>query len=81
MNAKDKQIIIDLAKSLHKAVYKALAVKKPKDIVDDVLDGNRKLEIDPEKIPARRTGVMYKSDEFASKLAKFLVEKYFANKR
>jgi len=80
MEAKDKQIIINLAKSLHKTVYKALVSQKNKNIVRDVLDSNRSLESNPDSIPARRTGVMYKSDEFAKRLASFVIDKYFNKK-
>jgi allophanate hydrolase subunit 1 len=81
MEKTDKTIIIDLAKSLHKAIYKALNSKRKLDPVADVLDSNRTKEVEEHKVPVRNVSVMYKTEEVAHKLAEFVVKKYLDSKK
>lgn len=84
MEDKEKQLVIDLVKSMHKCVMKAIHYdKKQKNInpVQDVLDGNYKKYADNAASPARRTGVMYKTEDLAKKLAEAIVSKYLENKK
>lgn len=90
MNKKDKKILLKLSKSMHKAFYKAFnysdkQTKQGKDVVGDVVDPNYTAEADPSKIPARRTGVMYKGKytkkDIAKKTAEHLVKKYEEHKK
>jgi hypothetical protein len=83
MNDKDKKILVKMAKSMHKAIAKALHYnesRKGKDVVSDVIDPNFKPEADSSKIPPRRTGVMYKAkhskEDVAKKAAQTIVDKY-----
>lgn len=88
METKDKQILINIAKSMHKAFCKALSYdsdkSKSKDIVSDVLDENSKPEADKDEIPATRTGVMnkgkYTKEDVAKKVAETVVKKYQEHK-
>ncbi len=91
MNDKDKKILIIVAKSMHKAFFKALNYNehktkgKGKYIVTDVLDGNMKPEGDPDEVPSTRTGVMnkgkYTKEELAKKVAETVVKKYKEHKK
>lgn len=84
MEDKEKQLVIDLVKSMHKCVMKAIHYdKKQKSIdpVQDVLDGNYKKDADDTTSPARRTGVMYKSEDLAKKLAETVISKYLEIKK
>ena len=82
MNEKDIKII----KSMHKAFCKAFHYDKKKkdkkkDVVSDVLDPNYQAEANPADIPARRTGVMYKSEDVSKKVAEVIVKKYIEHKK
>jgi len=80
MNNKDKEILKNIAKSMHKAFCKAFHYdkkkKKGKKVVEDVLDPNYAKEADSHEVPARRTGVMYKREDIAKKAAELVIEKY-----
>ena len=88
MNEKDKKILVEMAKSLHKCFMKAMAYedsKKGKDVIEDVIDENYEAEANPSKVPVRNTGVMVKSKyskkEVANKAAQTLVKKYKEHKK
>jgi len=84
MNEEDKQIIINLVKSMHKCVLKAIHYDKQKTSVSpvqDVVDSNYTKDADETQIPARNTGVMYKTEDLAKKLAEKVVDKYLEIKK
>jgi hypothetical protein len=89
MNKKDEQILVNIAKSMHKAICKAFNYKegkaKGKDVVSDILDPNMIPEADPKQIPPRKTGVMYKGkytrEQVAKKATEALLKKYKSTKK
>jgi hypothetical protein len=88
MNEKDIKVIKKMAKSMHKAFCKAFHYdkkskdrKKGKDVVSDILDPNYQAEANPADVPARRTGVMYKSEDLSKKIAEVVVKKYIEHKK
>jgi hypothetical protein len=80
MNNRDKDIIINIAKSMHKCIYKALQYKggkpEPKEVVADILDGNYRKEADENAIPPRKVGVVYKSEDVVKKLTEVIIDRY-----
>lgn len=50
-----------LAKAMYKMMEKALKSRK-KDVIEDVLDPNFEAEVDPDKVPTTRSGVLWKKD-------------------
>jgi hypothetical protein len=92
MESKDIKIIKKMIKSMHKAFCKAFDYseknrKSGKDVVQDILDSNYTAEADENKVPPRRTGVMYKSkkkysrSDVAKKATQALLEKYKKHKK
>jgi hypothetical protein len=84
MDNKDKQILISIAKSMHRCVLTALSSKKepqPKNPVEDVLDRDNVAEAPKDSVHAIKTGVMYKTEDLAKKMAEVVIEKYLESKK
>lgn len=66
----------DLIKSIYKSVLRNIRDKNKKkqvnEIVRDIEDPNYVAEVDPDKIPSNKTGIVYKSEDGIGKLKEYV---------